>query len=295
MEDAPVRTPRVVRGRQSAVEIAAVARRPFGSRQFTLMRLRCSHLQVTFPTSRGSVSALRDLTFDSHEGEFLTFVGPSGCGKTTLLRVLAGLIAPGAGELARIPGPGDRNPRVLMVSQEHNLFPWMTASANAAFGLEMQGVPRAQREARAGELLARLGCANKEHTYPGQLSMGMKQRVAVARCFLSDPAVMLMDEPFAALDFQTRMVLQQELLDLWEQDRRSVVFVTHDVEEAILLSDRILVMSEGPATVVAEYAVPAPRPRRGLLEMNGDLWELKQRILGSLRLPAGMARYACAR
>ena len=259
------------------------------------MRLRCSQLQVTFPTSNGAVVALRGLTFDSREGEFLTFVGPSGCGKTTLLRVIAGLLAPDAGECERIPGAGDENPRVLLVSQEHNLFPWMTASANVAFGLEMQGVPRAEREARAGELLARLGCAGKERAYPCQLSVGMKQRVAVARCFLSDPAVMLMDEPFAALDFQTRMILQQELLDLWEQERKSVVFVTHDVEEAILLSDRILVLSEGPGTVVAEYEVPSPRPRHALLEMNGELWELKQRILGSLRLAAGMERFACAR
>ncbi|MGD0580709.1 MAG: ABC transporter ATP-binding protein [Bryobacteraceae bacterium] len=258
------------------------------------MRLRCSQLQVTFPTSNGAVVALRGLTFDSREGEFLTFVGPSGCGKTTLLRVIAGLLAPDAGECERIPGAGDENPRVLLVSQEHNLFPWMTASANAAFGLEMQGVARAEREARAEELLTRLGCASKERAYPSQLSMGMKQRVAVARCFLSNPAVMLMDEPFAALDCQTRMVLQQELLELWEQDRKSVVFVTHDVEEAILLSDRILVMSAGPGAVVAEYEVPAPRPRRALLEMNGELWELKQRILGALSL-AGNGRYACAR
>ena len=256
------------------------------------MRLRCSGLQVAFPSSNGSVLALRDLSFDSREGEFLTFVGPSGCGKTTLLRVLAGLLPPDSGQCERIPAPDDDNPSVLLVSQEHNLFPWMTASANAAFGLEMQGVPRAEREARAGELLARLGCASKEHAWPAQLSMGMKQRVAVARCFLSNPAVMLMDEPFAALDCQTRMVLQQELLDLWEQDRKSV-FVTHDVEEAILLSDRILVLSEGPGAVVAEYEVPARRPRRTLLEFNGVLWELKQRVLGSLRLAAASARYAC--
>jgi len=241
------------------------------------------------------VPALRDLTFSSRDGEFLTFVGPSGCGKTTLLRVLAGLLAPGSGEVDRIPGTGDRSSAILLVSQEHNLFPWMTASANAAFGLEMQGVPRAEREARARALLARLGCAGKEGAYPCQLSMGMKQRVAVARCFLSDPAVMLMDEPFAALDFQTRLVLQQELMDLWEQDRKSVVFVTHDVEEAILLSDRILVLSEGPGTVVAEYEVPAARPRHALLEMDGELWELKQRILGSLRLAAGNSRFACVR
>jgi NitT/TauT family transport system ATP-binding protein len=259
------------------------------------MRLLCTHLHVSFPSSTGSVPALRDLSFATRDGEFLTFVGPSGCGKTTLLRVLAGLLSPGAGRVERITGPDDHNPSVLLVSQEHNLFPWMTAAANVAFGLEMQGVLRNEREARAQELLARLGCAGKERAYPNQLSMGMKQRVAVARCFLSDPAVMLMDEPFAALDFQTRMVLQQEVLDLWEQDRKSIVFVTHDVEEAILLSDRILVLSEGPGTVVAEYEVPAQRPRRALLEMNGELWELKRHILESLRLAAGTARYACAR
>jgi NitT/TauT family transport system ATP-binding protein len=259
------------------------------------VRLRCSHLHVAFKSSTGSVPALRDLNFDSRDGEFLTFVGPSGCGKTTLLRVLAGLLGPGSGTVERLAGPDDHNASVLLVSQEHNLFPWMTAAANVAFGLEMQGLPRGEREDRARELLARLGCAGKEHAYPCQLSMGMKQRVAVARCFLSDPAVMLMDEPFAALDFQTRMVLQQEVLDLWEQDRKSVVFVTHDVEEAILLSDRILVLSEGPGSVVAEYQVPAPRPRHALLEMNGELWELKRHILESLRLAAGNTRYACAR
>jgi len=259
------------------------------------MRLRCSQLQVAFPSSNGSVPALRGLTFDSHDGEFLTFVGPSGCGKTTLLRVMAGLLNPAAGEVERIPGPDDGNHSILLVSQEHNLFPWMTASANAAFGLEMQGVPRREREERARAILEKLGCAGKERAYPAQLSMGMKQRVAVARCFLSDPAVMLMDEPFAALDCQTRMVLQRELLELWEQDRKSVVFVTHDVDEAILLSDRILVLSEGPGRVVAEYEVPASRPRQALLEMNGELWELKRNILESLRLAAGTARFACAR
>ena len=256
------------------------------------MRLRCSQLEVSYPSAAGRVHALRGLSFDCREGEFLTFVGPSGCGKSTLLRVLAGLIAPNGGECERFPGPYDRNSRVLMVSQEHNLFPWMTASANAAFGLEMQGVPLQEREERARDLLTRLRCADKAQAYPHELSMGMKQRVAVARCFLSDPAVMLMDEPFAALDFQTRMVLQQELLELWEQERKSVVFVTHDVEEAILLSDRILVLSDGPGRVVAEYQVPGSRPRPTTFKMSEELWELKANILGSLRLTAGQERYA---
>jgi NitT/TauT family transport system ATP-binding protein len=259
------------------------------------MRVGCSRLQVSFRASSGPVPAQRDLTFRSGDGEFLTFLGPSGCGKTTLLRVLAGLLAPETGTVERVASPDDRNSSVLLVSQEHSLFPWMTASANAAFGLEMQGVARGARAARAAELLARLGCAGKERAYPGQLSMGMKQRVAVARCFLGDPAVMLMDEPFAALDCQTRMLLQQEVLDLWERDRKTVVFVTHDVDEAILLSDRILVLSEGPGTVVAEYEVPLPRPRQALLEIDGELWDLKQRILASLRVAAGVERFACVR
>lgn len=259
------------------------------------MRLFCSHLHVDFRTASGPVPALRDLSFDNRENEFLTFVGPSGCGKTTLLRVLAGLVEADRGEIRRVPGADDRNDRVLLVSQEHNLFPWMSAADNAAFGLEMQGVARPERLERAREILARLGCGGKDRAYPCQLSMGMKQRVAVARCILSDPAIMLMDEPFAALDCQTRFVLQQELLEIWEQDRRSVIFVTHDVEEAILLSDRIIVLSEGPGSVVAEYRVPAARPRHGMLEMDEELWKLKQQVLGSLRLAAGVRGLASAR
>jgi len=259
------------------------------------MHLVCSQVSSTFPSSSGSVTALRNLSFETVDGEFLALLGPSGCGKTTLLRLLAGLLAPADGTIDRIPDALDRNDRVLLVGQEHNLFPWMTASANVAFGLEMQGVPRAEREARAVELLERLGCAGKQRAYPHQLSMGMKQRVAVARCFLSDPAVMLMDEPFAALDFQTRLVLQQELLDLWEQDRKSVVFVTHDVEEAILLSDRILVLSEGPGAVIAEFNVRARRPRRAPIEMDEELWDLKRRLLESVSIAAGTERFAAVR
>jgi NitT/TauT family transport system ATP-binding protein len=248
------------------------------------MRLRCSHLCVSFDSAKGSVCALRDLSFESREGEFLTLVGPSGCGKTTLLRVLAGIIAPGHGEVERIASSTDRNRDVLLVCQERNLFPWMTTLDNAAFGCEMQGIPRREREARARKLLDRLGFASREHAYPHELSLGMKQRVAVARCFLSDPAVMLMDEPFAALDCQTRQVLQQELLDLWEQDHKTVVFVTHDVEEAILLSDRILVLSRQPGHIVAQFPVRFPRPRTTAGILTEDFLSLKRRIVAELRV-----------
>ncbi len=246
------------------------------------MRLRSSNLCVTFGSLTGPVSALSELSFETREREFLTFVGPSGCGKTTLLRVLGGIITPGRGEVERIASPADSNPKVLLVSQEHNLFPWMTVLENAAFGSRMQRIPRRERESRALGLLGRLGFSGREHAYPHELSLGMKQRVAVARCFLSDPAVMLMDEPFAALDCQTRLVLQQELLGLWEQNHKTVIFVTHDVEEAILLSDRILVLSRQPGRVVAEFSVRFPRPRTASVTMTEDFLFLKKRIAAAL-------------
>ncbi|HSW50481.1 MAG TPA: ATP-binding cassette domain-containing protein [Bryobacteraceae bacterium] len=231
--------------------------------------------------------ALEDLSFETREREFLSFVGPSGCGKTTLLRVLAGIMAPDEGAVERIPSAVDRNQSVLLVSQERSLFPWMTVLENAAFGCEMQGVPKREREERARELLHRLGFAGREKAYPRELSLGMKQRVAVARCFLSDPAVMLMDEPFAALDCQRRLELQQELLDLWEQNHKTVIFVTHDVEEALLLSDRILVFSRPPGRIVAELRIGLPRPRAAAITMTEEFLSLKRRIASELGMAVG--------
>lgn len=251
------------------------------------MRLRCSRLCVEFASAQGPVYALRDLSFETSEREFLTLVGPSGCGKTTLLRVLAGITVPSAGSVERIASAADGNREVLLVPQEHNLFPWMTVLENAAFGCEMQGVPRDEREDRARKLLRRLGFAGRERAYPYELSLGMKQRVAVARCFLSDPAVMLMDEPFAALDCQRRLELQQELLDLWEQNHKTVVFVTHDVEEAILLSDRILVLSPQPGHAIAEFHIRLPRPRAAAVTMSQDFLSFKRRISVALGMAVG--------
>jgi ABC-type nitrate/sulfonate/bicarbonate transport system ATPase subunit len=251
------------------------------------MRLRCSRLRVSFDSTKGSVCALDDLSFESREREFLTLVGPSGCGKTTLLRVLSGIVSPDQGGAERIPSSADANRDVLLVCQEFNLFPWMTTLDNAAFGLEMQGVPRRERETRARELLNRLGFMGREHAFPHELSLGMKQRVAVARCFLSSPAVMLMDEPFAALDCQTRLMLQQELLDLWEQNHKTVIFVTHDVEEAILLSDRILVLSRQPGHIVAEFPVRFSRPRTTAITLTEEFLSLKRKIVAELGIRAG--------
>jgi len=256
------------------------------------MRLHCSHLGIAFESAQGSIRALEDLSFETREREFLSFVGPSGCGKTTLLRILAGIIAPGEGEVQRIVSASDRNQSVLLVSQERNLFPWMTVIENAAFGCEMQGIPRREREDRARKLLHKLGFAGRERAYPHELSLGMKQRVAVARGFLSDPAVMLMDEPFAALDCQRRLELQQQLLDLWEQNRMTVIFVTHDVEEAILLSDRILVFSRQPGRITAELRVQLPRPRATSVTMSDEFLSLKRRIASELGMAVGELKAA---
>jgi NitT/TauT family transport system ATP-binding protein len=249
------------------------------------MQLACRHATVTFKTGATQIPALRDVSFETREGEFLCFIGPSGCGKTTLLRTMASLVRPWEGRVERILAPGDHKDKILLVFQEDSLFPWMTVLANATFGLKMQGVRTAERETRARALLNRFGLGGRERAYPHQLSLGMKQRVAVIRCFLSDPAVMLMDEPFAALDAQTRLALQQELLALWEQERKTVIFVTHDIEEALLLSDRILLLAGAPGMVIDEVTVPFPRPREASLTLEKQFLELKRYLWSKLRQP----------
>ncbi len=246
------------------------------------MQVACRHVSVDFEAGDSRVAALRDISFHTREGEFLCVIGPSGCGKTTLLRTVAGLVLPQSGRVERIVAAGDGRDRVLLVFQEDSLFPWMTVLANATFGLRMQGVAPQACEARARPLLERFGLAGRERAYPHQLSLGMKQRVAVIRCFLTDPAMMLMDEPFAALDAQTRLALQQELLFLWEQDHKTVIFVTHDIEEALLLSDRIVVLSGPPGEIVDELRVPFARPREASLTLEEEFLSLKRRLWASL-------------
>lgn len=253
------------------------------------MRYKCSQLGKEFRNGRECVVALSDFDLETREGEFLSIVGPSGCGKTTLLRILAGLTAPTSGELERIPSPADNGSRALVVFQEKGLFPWMTVLQNATFGLEMQRVSKDERRERAREYLQRFGLAGRENSYPHQLSAGMKQRVSVIRSFVSHPSVLLMDEPFAALDYQTRLILQRDLLNLWEQEHKSVIFVTHDIEEAVLLSDRIVVMSAQPARVVATLTVDLKRPRHPGMTTHQRFTELKMDVLSKLGLASQLS------
>ncbi len=248
------------------------------------MRVICRNVGVSFTSGGRTVEALRDVSLEARSGEFLSVVGPSGCGKTTLLKTLAGLIPPRSGAVTKESTRVDRSAQALLVFQENNLFPWMRVLENAAFGLEMQGVSRSERESRAHALLARLGLEGWEDAYPRQLSVGMRQRVAVIRSFLSDPGLLLMDEPFGALDALTRELVHQELLDLWEQNHKTVIFVTHDIEEAILLSDRILLMSAGPGRIVSEFAIGLERPRTTATALSDDVQRLKRKIHAELKL-----------
>ena len=256
------------------------------------MRVSCVNLGVDFEAGGKTVTALDRLSLENREGEFLSLVGPSGCGKTTLLRAIAGLVKPTRGSIELVRRAGDLDDRGLLVFQENSLFPWMTAIENAAFGLEMEGVRRAERERLAGELFARHGLGGRERAYPHQLSAGMKQRVAVIRAFLSDPPLLLMDEPFGALDSQTRSALQFELLELWRKDRKSVIFVTHDVDEAIVLSDRILVLSPQPGRVVDEVKVPFARDDRHSAALSEEFLALKREILPKLGMKIKVNSYA---
>lgn len=243
------------------------------------MLLTCRQIAVDYPAPGQTVHAIRDLSLSCRGGEFLSIIGPSGCGKSTFLRAVAGLIKPTEGTIS-YGGAAS----ISMVFQEGALFPWLTVLQNAAFALEAAGIPRREREDRAREMLARFGLRGREDAYPHQLSAGMRQRVALVRGFLTTPDYLLLDEPFAALDAQTRLLLQQELLELWNINRPGVLFVTHDIDEAIMLSDRVLVLSRQPGTVVAEYCVQLPRPRTPAVCVDARFAELKAALLTQLGL-----------
>jgi NitT/TauT family transport system ATP-binding protein len=225
--------------------------------------LVCNHVQKTWTAGRGlQVEAIRDATLEVSSGEFVAILGPSGCGKSTLLELCAGLEPVSGGEIRidgeRVQGP---NPKAVMVFQEHALFPWLNVEDNVGFGLKMRGVGTNERWRRGREVLERVKLVKFAKHYPHQLSGGMKQRVAIARALVGNAEFMLMDEPFAALDFQTRVLMQQFLLEIWSGFKSTILFVTHQIDEAILLADRVVVMSAAPGRVLEEVKIALPRPR----------------------------------
>jgi NitT/TauT family transport system ATP-binding protein len=230
---------------------------------------------------KGKVQALGPLDLQVADGEFVCLVGPSGCGKSTLLRIVNGLIPPSAGTLdLQLRDP---KAAAAMVFQDYGVFPWKTVLANVRFGLDLAGMRRRQANERAGEWISRLGLDGFEKAYPATLSGGMRQRVSIARALAVQPEILLMDEPFAALDAQLRVVLQEVLLEVWEQDRRTVLFVTHSLEEALVLGDRVVVISARPGRVVADVTVPFGRPRSTDIRRSPDFAAVEQQGWGVLR------------
>ncbi|MDH6701456.1 ABC transporter ATP-binding protein [Streptomyces sp. MAA16] len=240
--------------------------------------LEATGLTRTFGRAPHAVDALGPLELTVSAGEFVCVVGPSGCGKSTLLRIAAGLLRPSAGAL-RIRTTSPRP--AAMIFQDYGIYDWKTVRANVRFGLDVQRVPRREADARADAWLARMELTGFADAYPATLSGGMRQRVAIARALAVEPELLLMDEPFAALDAQLRTILQDELLDLTQTTRTTTLFITHSLEEALLLGDRVLVMSARPGRIIAERRPPFPRPRTGAVRtapeftaLKGELWDL---------------------
>jgi len=223
-------------------------------------------VSLAYDTPSGRVQGVDNVSFEIEQSEFVCIVGPSGCGKSTLLNIIAGFLPPSAGEI-RIGGKpvnGHGMDRGVVFQDFAQLFPWRTALGNVAFGLEMKGVPKAEREAIAHQQLALVKLDNFCQSYPHHLSGGMQQRVAIARALAYNPAVLLMDEPFAALDALTRDDMQKLLADVWRETRKTVIYVTHNVAEAVYLADRVIVMSPHPGRVKAQMPITLPRPRNPL-------------------------------
>jgi NitT/TauT family transport system ATP-binding protein len=237
----------------------------------------------TFEIRSGPVTAVDSVTLDIAAGSFFVIVGPSGCGKTTLLRMAAGLETPTRGTITIARERANR-PGNSMIFQGESIFPWMTVFDNAAYGLRMRNAPAREIDEVVGHYLSRTGLTKFAKAYPHQLSGGMKQRVSIARAFANDPEVLLMDEPFSALDEQNKTLLQEELLRIWEETKKTVLFITHSVDEAVTLGDKIMVMTAQPGRAKAIIDVPFPRPRN-VLELRAEpaYGELVYHIWGQLR------------
>src|SRR5262245_17723981 len=247
--------------------------------------IQASNVTLSFkPRNREPVTALNNFTIEVAKGEFVSIVGPSGCGKSTFLNILLGLIEPDNGQMqlngSRITGPSQER---AMVFQEFGLLPWRTVTANVELGLELKGIPDEQRLARANELIKLVGLSGFERHYPHELSGGMKQRVGLARALATEPEVLLMDEPFAALDAQTRDLMQAELLQIWERTQKTVLFVTHSIEEAAYLSDRVIVMTARPGRTKSVLKINLPRPREYEMRLCAEFNDIKADIWNTLK------------
>ena len=239
----------------------------------------------TFTSHKGaSTKALLPVDFEVRENDFVTILGPSGCGKSTMLRIVAGLDFPTTGQVLLdgqvVDGPGaDRG----MVFQSYTLFPWLTVAQNIRFGLREKGVAEAVQKERSDYFIAKVGLRGFENHFPKQLSGGMQQRTAIARALANDPKILLMDEPFGALDNQTRVLMQELLLGIWEAERKTVMFVTHDIDEAIFMANRVAVFSARPGRIKADIPVNLPHPRHYTVKTSPEFMELKARLTEEIR------------
>jgi ABC-type nitrate/sulfonate/bicarbonate transport system ATPase subunit len=248
-------------------------------------RLQLRDISMTFRTRRGDeVTAVDDLSLEVADREFISIVGPSGCGKSTLLRVVAGLVRPTGGAVfldgREITGPGaDRG----MVFQSYTLFPWLTVQGNVEFGLKIKGLPASERTRIVSRYVEMVGLRGFERHYPKELSGGMMQRVAIARALANEPEVLLMDEPFGALDAQTRAIMQEFLVDLWQRTPKTILFVTHDVDEALFLSDQVYIMTARPGRIKQALKVDLPRPRPADVITSTAFIAQKRAVLDSIK------------
>jgi len=257
-----------------------------GARPTLLTKLRIEGVSRSFPGMRGGAPtlALEPISLQVAENDFITILGPSGCGKSTLLRIVAGLDRPSAGrvlldrrEIDR-PGP-DRG----MVFQSYTLFPWLTVQENIGFGLREKGLARVERDQVIASYIEKVGLRGFARHYPKTLSGGMQQRTAIARALANDPAILLLDEPFGALDNQTRSLMQELLLGIWEAERKTVLFVTHDIEEAIFLANRVIVMTARPGRIKADVPIHLPHPRRYTVKTSLEFSALKAQLTEEIR------------
>lgn len=251
--------------------------------------LSIENVSRTFPAMQGGapIQALEPTNLEVAQNDFITILGPSGCGKSTLLRIVAGLDQPSTGRVLlggrEIKGSGaDRG----MVFQSYTLFPWLTIAENIAYGLREKGMPKSERRVIVASYIEKVGLSGFEHHYPKQLSGGMQQRTAIARALANDPAILLLDEPFGALDNQTRGLMQELLLGIWERERKTVLFVTHDIEEAIFLASRVLVMSARPGRIKAALPVDLPHPRHYTMKTSAEFSSLKAQLTEEIRMEA---------